>query len=122
MVFSFVTLAGQSVQAAAGPQGIEFNKPFLHQYDGILGFLSFVACWLTRVGFILLIIFILLAGIKMATASSNATRFSEAAQAFRNVLIGGLVVLGTGVIIATLAYVVGVPYPIPIFCTGDIIF
>jgi len=68
-----------------------------------------VARWLMRVGGVILIIFIVYIGIKMMTAGSDANKFSEAVSSLKYVLIGGLVILGVGVILATLDYIVRVP-------------
>jgi len=76
-----------------------------------------LVCWITRIGFLLLIIFILIAGIRMASSGSNADSFKDGLKAFKNVLWGGLVILGVGVIISTIGYILGVPFIIPVFCT-----
>lgn len=96
-----------------GPD-IRFNK--FYSLSFLETDIRIVTCWMTRIGFILIVIYVLLAGIRMATAGANATKFSEAGKAFKNVLIGGLVILGAGVIIATIANLLGVRIIWPGIC------
>ncbi len=52
----------------------------------------------------------------MISSGSSPERFAKGGKAFEYALIGGLVILGTGVIISTIAYALGVRFVIPIIC------
>lgn len=66
-----------------------------------------LACWLTRVAGLLIIIFIVIAGIQFMAAGGDPTKWENAKKNFKMVLWGTLVILGVYVIIATVANAVG---------------
>lgn len=93
---------------------IRFDNPYT--LGEVKDIIKDLACWIDRLGFLLIIIFIILTGIKMISAGPKPEKFKEATQAFKNVLIGGMVILGVGIIISTITYNIGVPFPVPIIC------
>lgn len=106
LVFLFIP------QAQAGL--IKFDRPVT--LEGVEDDIGFITCWIGRIGFMLIIIYVIWAGLRMITAGASAEKFSKAGKAFQYVLIGGLVILGTSVIIDTIAYTLGVSFITPIFC------
>ena len=94
---------------------IRFENPY--DLDRIDTIMNDLACWVNNTGFLLIIIFIVLTGIRMIGAGPKPEKFKEAAQAFKNVLIGGLVILGVGVIISTISYNLGVDWPFFLICS-----
>lgn len=94
---------------------IGFDNPIT--FTSLEETMDFVFCWITRTGFLLIIIFIIWSGIRMLSSGSSPEKFSQAGKAFRSVLIGGLVILGAGVIINTIAYaLLNVSFIIPVMC------
>lgn len=78
------------------------------------------ACWLWSVSIFILIIFIILAGVRFMYAGGDPKKIGDARQNFKYVILGAIVVMGTFVIIATLAYNIGVDISfIPFDCSGS---
>lgn len=75
-----------------------------------------LACWIYRIAFLLIIIFIVLTGIRYISSGGNPTKLTSAHQSFKWVVIGAVVILGVGVIIATIANFLGVDVPFPGLC------
>lgn len=91
--------------------------------QGVFNIIAGLACWLTRVSFVIVVIFIILAGFRFMNARDNPTAFQAAKKNFVYVLIGLLVILGVYYIIATVANAVGVIdfSFIPLFCYEPIL-
>jgi len=107
----FVLFLTNNVLAAR----IGFDNPIT--FESLENYIDFVFCWMTRTGFLLIVIFIIWAGIRMLSSGSSPEKFSQAGKAFQYVLIGGLVILGAGVIINTIAYaLLNVSFIIPVMC------
>ena len=67
-----------------------------------------LACWLSRVAVTLSVIFVFLAGFKFMASGGDPKKYQSAKDNFRTVLLGILVIFGVYVIIATVAYAVGI--------------
>ena len=70
----------------------------------VIGF----ACWLSRAAMTLTIIFVVLSGLKFMSAGGDPKKYQSAKDNFKTVLLGILVIFGVYVIIATVAYAVGI--------------
>ena len=70
----------------------------------VIGF----ACWLSRAAMTLTIIFVVLSGFKFMSAGGDPKKYQSAKDNFKTVLLGILVIFGVYVIIATVAYAVGI--------------
>lgn len=66
-----------------------------------------LACWLMRVIFAVMVIFLVIAGLRFMAAQGNPEDFAGAKKNFNHVLIGIIVIMGVYVIIATVATAVG---------------
>ncbi len=66
-----------------------------------------VANFLLIAGVILAVIFIVIAGIKYMYAGSDSTKVGEAQTMLKNGIIGAAIVMGVGVIIQTIAALIG---------------
>lgn len=75
--------------------------------DSLFAIITGLACWLTEIASILMVIFIVFYGIQMFLAQDDATKFGNAKKSFYYALLGIMVILGTYVIIATVANAVG---------------
>lgn len=89
------------LSSAAFAQVIEFNPVTGATSEN---FILSIVNFFVNTSVILLIIYVIWIGIKMMTSGANPEKFAQANKAFRYVLIGGLVILGFGVIISTIAY------------------
>lgn len=67
-----------------------------------------LACWMLRIATLLMVIFLILAGMRFMSAGSDPTKQTNAKKNFGFVIVGILVIIGTYVIIATVAGAVGV--------------
>jgi len=90
-----------SSTAFAQPGSIEFNPITDVTAEN---FILSIASFFVNVSVILLIIYIIWIGIRMMISGPNPEKFAQATKAFQYVLIGGLVILGAGVIMSTIAY------------------
>lgn len=84
--------------------------------QGLEDVLRGVACWIYRIAFLLIIISILMVGIRYLTSSGSPEKITSVTQSFKWVVIGSFVILGVGSIIATVAWVLGLPVIVPLFC------
>lgn len=85
--------------------------------EDVFNIINGIACWLIRVVFAVMVIFLVLAGLRFMNARGNQIEFENAKKNFRHVLIGLVVILGTYVIIATVAKAVGADFSfIPLVC------
>lgn len=73
----------------------------------VMDILTGLACWLLRVSFAVMVIFLVLAGLRFMNARGDPTRYTGAKKNFTHVLIGIIVIMGVYVIIATVATAVG---------------
>jgi len=76
-----------------------------------------LACWIYRIAFFLIIIFILVVGIRYLTSSGSPEKITTVNQSFKWIVIGSAVILGVGTIIATIAWALGLPVITPLFCS-----
>lgn len=114
LFYSLALVGFFGVFSYSSAYSIKFEEPYdLDRLDTIMNSL---ACWVNNTGFLLIIIFIVLTGIRMIGAGPKPEKFKEATQAFKNVLIGGIVILGVGVIISTITYNLGVDWPFFLNC------
>ena len=103
-----------------------FQGAFADQYSNLPGadltvtsiedIIQGLACWIYRIAFLLIIIFIVLTGVRYVSSGGNPTKLTSAHQSFKWVVIGAIVILGVGVIIATIANALGVDVPFPGLC------
>ena len=75
-----------------------------------------MVCFIYRIAGLLIIIFITVTGIKYLISSGNPDKIKAVNESFKWVIIGSLVILGFGVIIATISAAVGGDPLIPIVC------
>lgn len=75
-----------------------------------------LVCWIYRVAFALIVIFIVLTGIRYLASGGNPTKITAVHQSFKWVIIGSAVILGVGVIIATITAALGLPFIAPVIC------
>ena len=85
----------------------------------VLGIITGLACWITRVALALMVVFIVYYGVKFMMAQGDPTKLTEARKSFLWGLVGVLVILGTYTIIATVANALGADYTlfIPLRCS-----
>ncbi|PIR41069.1 MAG: hypothetical protein COV31_02915 [Candidatus Yanofskybacteria bacterium CG10_big_fil_rev_8_21_14_0_10_46_23] len=84
--------------------------------DGIVMLLNGLVCWVYRVAFFLIVIVLVWTGIQYILSSGNSSKILEINESLKWVIIGAVIILGVGVIIATLGAFLGVPAPVPIIC------
>ena len=85
--------------------------------QGLEDVLRGLACWIYRIAFFLIIIFILVVGIRYFTYSGSPEKITAVTQSFKWVVIGSAVILGVGTIIATIAWTLELPVIIPLLCS-----
>ena len=85
----------------------------------VMGIITGLACWITRVALVFIVIGIVYYGIKFMTAQGDPTKLTEAKKSFIWGLVGVVVILGTYTIIATVANALGADYTlfIPLRCS-----
>ena len=85
----------------------------------VMGIITGLACWITRVALVFIVIAIVYYGIKFMTAQGDPTKLTEAKKSFIWGLVGVVVILGTYTIIATVANALGADYTlfIPLRCS-----
>ena len=93
------------VLAAAGTESLPGEDLAIQDVFAIINGL---ACWFSRVAVLLMVIFIILAGIRFMAARGDPKAYETAKKNFVQVLIGLLVIMGVYIIIATVANAVGV--------------
>ncbi|MEK7579795.1 MAG: hypothetical protein AAB469_01215 [Patescibacteria group bacterium] len=75
------------------------------------------ACWLIGIVLVIMVIFLIWAGMRYFLAIGNETKVAEATKNLTWTLVGILVILGTNVIIATVANALGGNYSyLPLKC------
>lgn len=84
----------------------------------IAGIITGFACWLIGIVLAVMVIFLVIAGIRYFLAKGNDTKTADATKNLTWTLVGILVILGTNVIIATVANVLGGSYSfLPLKCS-----
>lgn len=108
--FKQAEFSGKVVDAGSGARtGPKYTgKGVDLTIEGLERMLNNFVCWINRVAFLLIIIFIIWTGIKYFWASGNPTEATAVHQAFKYVIIGAAVILGVGFIIATISALLGV--------------
>jgi len=97
--------------AATGP-GIDLT------IQDVVGIITGLACWFTRVALVLIVVFVIFYGLKFMVAQGDPTKLVEAKKSFLWGLVGVMVILGTYTIIATVANGLGADYTLflPLRC------
>lgn len=102
LAVSVLVLAGAANFALADlPTGIAITQ------QEIENMIATIADFILVAGVILAVIFIVLAGIKYMYAGSDATKVKDAQTMLKNGIIGAAIVMGVGVIIQTIAALIG---------------
>ncbi|OGN03082.1 MAG: hypothetical protein A2651_03650 [Candidatus Yanofskybacteria bacterium RIFCSPHIGHO2_01_FULL_42_12] len=85
----------------------------------VLGIITGLACWISRVALVFIVIAIVYYGVKFMTAQGDPAKLTKAKESFIWGLVGVLVILGTYTIIATVANSLGADYTlfIPLQCS-----
>jgi hypothetical protein len=91
---------------AAGPSTSGLPGEDLSVQD-LFAIINGLACWLIRIAFSLMVIFLVVVGLQFMNARANPTKRAEAIKNFQRVLTGIVVIMGAYVIIATVANAVG---------------
>jgi len=116
LAFAFYFSTGQISHAQTNVEdlpGIDLT------IDDVFNIIYGFACWLWSVAMVLLIIFIIFSGIRIMAAGANPQAATSAKQNFKYVILGAIVIMGTFVIISTIAYNIGVDISlIPFDCNG----
>ncbi|MBI4158305.1 MAG: hypothetical protein HY505_01635 [Candidatus Yanofskybacteria bacterium] len=74
----------------------------------VMGIITGLACWITRVALVFIVVAVVYFGVKFLTAQGDPTKLGDAKKSFFWGLVGIIVILGTYTIIATVAYNLGV--------------
>ena len=74
----------------------------------VLGIITGLACWISRVALVFIVVAVVYFGVKFLTAQGDPTKLGDAKKSFLWGLVGILVILGTYTIIVTVAYSLGV--------------
>ena len=98
---------------AAGQPGIDLT------IQDVVGIITGLACWITRVALVFIVVAVIYFGVKFLTAQGDPTKLTDAKRSFLWGLVGILVILGTYTIIATVANALGADYTlfIPLRCS-----
>lgn len=85
----------------------------------VMGIITGLACWITRVALVFVVVAIIYYGVRFIMAQGDPTKLTEARKSFLWGLVGILVILGTYTIIATVANALGADYTlfIPLSCS-----
>jgi len=85
----------------------------------VLGIITGLACWISRVALAFIVIAIVFYGVKFMMAKGDPTKLTEARKSFLWGLVGVIVILGTYTIIATVANALGADYTLflPLKCS-----
>ncbi len=97
---------------AAGQPGINLT------IQDITGIITGLACWITRVALVFVVVAIVYYGVRFMTSQGDPTKLAEAKKSFLWGLVGIIVILGTYTIIATVANALGADYTLflPLSC------
>lgn len=115
---------GTTVSPHANPSPTNSGSKGLPGIDltiqGVFNIIYHLACWLWSIAMLLLVIFIIISGIRFMYAGDDQTKITNAKTNFKYVILGTIVVMGTFVIISTVAYNIGADISfIPFDCTGS---
>ena len=84
----------------------------------VFNIVSGLSCWLLSIALLLVIIFAVVTGVKFMTAGANATQAGEARKAVLQVFIAAMVIIGSYVIIVSVATFFGADVSlIPFSCS-----
>lgn len=93
------------------PLGVDLT---IQKLEGII---TGIACWTIGVVFTIMLLALVAAGIRFFLAQGDPTKLGAARKNLTWVIIGIVVIIGTNVIIATIAYFIGADYSfIPLKC------
>jgi len=85
--------------------------------DKIANIITGFACWLIGIVLVIMVIFLVIAGIRYFLAKGNPVKVTDATKNLQWTLVGILVILATNVIIATVANALGGDYSfLPLNC------
>ena len=96
------------------------NQPGINlTIQDVMGIITGLACWITRVALVFIVVAVVYFGVKFMMAQGDPTKLTEARKSFLWGLVGILVILGTYTIIATVANALGADYIlfIPLRCS-----
>jgi len=84
----------------------------------VMDIITGLACWITRVALVFIVVAVVYFGVKFLTAQGDPTKLTEAKKSFLWGLVGIIVILGTYTIIATVANALGADYTLflPLRC------
>ena len=74
----------------------------------VMRIITGLACWITRVALVFIVVAVVYYGVKFLTAQGDPTKLGDAKKSFLWGLVGIMVILGTYTIIATVAYNLGI--------------
>lgn len=83
--------------------------------QGLMGIIVGVACWLTRIAIVFIVIALIVYGIQFLISRGDSGRFTKAKDSFKYGLWGIVVILGAYTIIATVAYAIDPTTPFAAF-------
>jgi hypothetical protein len=113
-IFEFVLLFGANVALAQGDvsglPGVDFTV------QDLVRIISRIACYLINTVLAIMIIVLIIAGVKFFLARGNPTDVADAKKNLTWVLVGIAVIIGTNIIIATVAGWLGATYS-PLTCS-----
>ena len=95
------------------------NAPGINlSIQDVLGIITGLACWITQVALVLIVVAVVYFGVKFLTAQGDPTKLTDAKRSFLWGLVGIIVILGTYTIIATVANALGADYTLflPLRC------
>ncbi len=102
LLLLFIAVSGDFVSAqTVNAPGIDLTPHLI--FERIYTF----ACWFWSTTLVALIIFVVISGLRIMYAGSNATQVESAKSSFKYIILGSIIVIGTFIIIATVAYNVG---------------
>ena len=101
----------QKTGGADEPLGVDLT---IQKLEGII---TGIACWTIGVVFAIMLLALVAAGIRFFLAQGDPTKLGVARKNLTWVIVGIAVIIGTNVIIATVAYFIGADYSfIPLVC------
>jgi len=108
---------GNGAGTGAGTEGeIDWTGVDLTIQD-VADIINGLACWLIRVIFAVMVIFLILAGLRFMAAQGDPAKLTTAKKNLTQVLIGIVVIMAVYVIIATIANAVGSDFSfVPLVC------
>lgn len=85
----------------------------------VFNMITGLACWFTQFALIIIVVALVIYGIQFLVSQGNPEKYQAAKNAFTKGLIGVIIILGTYVIIATIANALGADYNrfVPLDCS-----